>query len=90
MVMCTTCSGDGMLIYGIERARCTVSTGRGSLGCDDSPCRIVTCTGGEAIFVRFDRPWFNGVSTTGTLSAFEPCGPSISETVVLRFALGLS
>ena len=90
MVIGMLCAGSSMLTGGIVRACCVCAAGRGTFGCAGVPGRKVSCAGGTTIFVSFSYPGGAGVSVTSAVSSANPCGPGVSETVVLRFALGLS
>ena len=89
MVMAAPCSRDSMLTSGTARDCCAGTSGRGAFGCARTPGSTVEVSGGATNFISFTCPWGTGVAVNGAVSGSNPCGPGVSETIVLRFTLGL-
>ena len=82
-------SGSSMLTSGTESACCAGATCRGTFGYAETPDSTVAFTGGATSVISFAFPWGTSVEFTGIVSGAIPCEPDNSETIVLRFVLGL-
>ena len=89
MVIGTHYTGDDMLTGGTHKACCTGAVCSGALGYTNSLGGTVELVGGVTSFVSFACPWGTIVAVTSTVRGANPYESSVSDIIVLGFAINM-